>query len=159
PRYKCKSCNKTCTHIFESIHKSRQMTKRLVESIERKSTYESLTSIAEGLGLNDIQTVKRIADTYLEEMNNSPIITHEKLEVLIVHIKNKERLFFLDVDTYNNEPSIIDIQSSVRDSKIDIVFKRLNTEEIDIVLTEPYEDLCGWIKFSSSKRSNYQLII
>src|SRR5699024_12706277 len=51
------------------------------------------------------------------------------------------------------------IQSSVRDSKIDIVFKRLNTEEIDIVLTEPYEDLCGWIKFSSSKRSNYQLII
>lgn len=159
PRYKCKSCNKTSTHKFESIHESRQMTKRLVESIEKKSTYESLTSIAEGLGFKDIQTVKRIADNYLEEMNKSPLKTPKKLAVVILHMKDKNRLFFIDLETYNNEPSIIDIQSSVSVSKIINVFKRLNTEEIDIVLTEAHMKLWRWIKLNSSPNSNYQFII
>lgn len=157
PRYKCKSCDKTCTHIFESIHPRRQMTKRLVESIERKSMYNSLTEIATEFGLADIQTVKRIGDNFLEEMQNEPIKTPEELGVLIVSMKNVDRLFFIDLKGDGKGPSIIAIQDKVSVRQVNEAFNRIKTNDIDMVLTEARCNLWRWISMNIS--AEYKLII
>lgn len=146
PRYRCKNCGKTQIHKFSFIHEKRAVTNRLAKSIGKKSLDSSYSKIAQEYGFDGSHTVRRIGNEYLEELRNSPIMPPDSLAVLIVEVKEKDRLFFIDLDTYETGPSIIDIQDKVSDSAITTTFEeRFEKNNIKMVLIEPYKNLKRWI--------------
>lgn len=148
PRYQCGNCKKTTTHPFESIHSNHGMTKRLVKDIQKKTLTSSYVKISCEYGYRDNQTIKRIGDSYLEELNELPLKTPEQLAILVIKMKEKFRLFFIDMDTYSAGPSLIDIQKKINFKKLTKVIDRLDTKKIELVLTEPEKKLNRWVQFN-----------
>lgn len=100
PRYTCRDCGSTFTHIFESISEGRQSTLRLVEKIKKDCFIRPFSDIAAETGYT-IPTISSIFDEYIEELdaNRPPIIAPEVLGIDEKHIVHQMRAVFIDDKT------------------------------------------------------------
>lgn len=101
PRYSCKECGATCTHVFDDIVEGRQFTKRLYEQVKVEVFRGTFSKVAEDFGISDT-TAADIFDEYAIELEKKRgVIKAPKVHLAIdeKHVDHVARGIFVDGDT------------------------------------------------------------
>lgn len=99
PRWRCPEGH-VFTHVFDDIMESRQMTRRLYETIKREAFSKTFADVAADYNLSE-PTVAKIFDEYCEELEaeRGEIVAPRVLGIDEKHIVNAARGVFVDIET------------------------------------------------------------
>lgn len=149
PRYICKSCKKSFTHIYESFPERKGMTYRLIRDIGEKGLSHSYQEVAERYGLErqNIEPIVREHKKYLDNKNKQIIKTPKKLAVLSFPMLGENRLFLFDLDL----DAIIDIQSEISYGRLTKATNLMDIRNIQLVLAEADTKLNKWLDLNIRK--------
>lgn len=115
PKYRCKFCEATPNHEFESIVPNRQFTKRLYEQVKLEAFRDNFESVAAAFGIS-ATTVGNIFDAFAEELEakRGPVYVGRWLAIDEKHIDHKMRGILVDGEdgrllemTEDNKPETI----------------------------------------------------
>lgn len=135
PRYSCKECGATCTHVFDDIVEGRQFTKRLYEQVKVEVFRGTFSKVAEDFGISDT-TAADIFDEYAIELEKKRgVIKAPKVHLAIdeKHIDHEARGIFVDGDT----GTLLEMTADIKQETVTNAIKSMDGwENVKIITTD-----------------------
>ena len=139
-RFRCKKCGSTFFESLNMMNDKRQMTKRLLEYLEKQSLKRTNVSIAEEVGLDE-KTVRNIITDYIERQGKvHQYITPSVMGIDEIHLLKKPR----GVITNIRENTILDILENRNKATIEKYLHNLKDKHtikcVTMDMWKPYKD-------------------
>ncbi len=141
-RYLCRDCRTSCSQPLPDVDERRNMTRRLVEYIQRKSisTRRTFVSIAEEVGL-DPRSIRNVFNEYIDQLDAARCLeTPGILGIDELHVLGAPRAIFTNLEAN----TIIELLDNRRKSSVIQYLRQLKSpERIHTVVSDlwqPYRE-------------------